>query len=655
MPRQRTAVQARARRLLVVAGAGSGKTEVIARRIAWLVSVGGLPKESIVAFTFTERAAEEMKFRIRAQIGRVTPEDDDATLGDMYVGTIHGFCLAWLRALAADDYHNYDVLDDAGRLELIQRGYFQPLGLKRLEDALRSKTSRQIGQYATIDYFLEAYDLLNEYDELNAKLGTESIPVLLGDEWDWCKKAKLLAKSVTARLRPRSRSRPLASTPTNAADGFSTSAPRRLSSCACCDPPGESGRGARDDQTRRRRRGPGCQPRPGQAIRTLVGDQGGLTAVGDHRQAIFAWRGGRVDIMGTLHDELDSGSDGKVVELTDNFRSTQRIIDLANDWARTIGPVGGMSSPDIDHGGRNNRRRCVASRDPLLRRPHNGGGLDRENHRPPGQRFQRRRPRRRRSRARSYLRRHRDPAPFGDRCARILPCPRARRDSSCLSCWTGIFSQPGVQLLVALLARAAGIEVFDGSQYSPKSFPRRLDATLGCTPEPETVIKAACGTLRQAGLPLASGTEKRLLLASQLLHRRIASGTAPTERELGQLRTPELVLSCAGSARRGGSSRRRSTTCCWPRPASRTGTRLGPASRGAAAMLHLGALSTLVRGIETPGWTNAEDFRYQMIALYLWGSQNARTEEAPLLVEPERSRSAPSTPKGARVAGGIPR
>ena len=65
MPRQWTAVQAKARRLLVVAGAGSGKTEVIARRIAWLVSVGGLPKESIVAFTFTEGAAEEMQFRVR--------------------------------------------------------------------------------------------------------------------------------------------------------------------------------------------------------------------------------------------------------------------------------------------------------------------------------------------------------------------------------------------------------------------------------------------------------------------------------------------------------------------------------------------------------------------------------------------------------------
>jgi DNA helicase-2/ATP-dependent DNA helicase PcrA len=62
-PKQCEAVESSKRRVLVVAGAGSGKTEVMARRIAWWVGVGGVPKDQIVAFTFTERAAEEMKFR----------------------------------------------------------------------------------------------------------------------------------------------------------------------------------------------------------------------------------------------------------------------------------------------------------------------------------------------------------------------------------------------------------------------------------------------------------------------------------------------------------------------------------------------------------------------------------------------------------------
>src|SRR5438552_13535954 len=83
---QKKAVKSAKRRVLVVAGAGSGKTEVMARRVAWWVAVDGVPKDDVVAFTFTERAAEEMKFRIRQQVQLVTPEGQDATLGGMYVG-----------------------------------------------------------------------------------------------------------------------------------------------------------------------------------------------------------------------------------------------------------------------------------------------------------------------------------------------------------------------------------------------------------------------------------------------------------------------------------------------------------------------------------------------------------------------------------------
>jgi DNA helicase-2/ATP-dependent DNA helicase PcrA len=87
---QRAAVSSTARRLFVVAGAGAGKTEVMARRIAWLVAEQGVPKNEVVAFTFTERAAEEMKFRIRRHVAAVAKPGEEPTLGDMYVGTIHG-------------------------------------------------------------------------------------------------------------------------------------------------------------------------------------------------------------------------------------------------------------------------------------------------------------------------------------------------------------------------------------------------------------------------------------------------------------------------------------------------------------------------------------------------------------------------------------
>src|ERR1035441_1128797 len=85
-------------------------------------------------------------------------------------------------------------------------------------------------------------------------------------------------------------------------------------------------------------------------IRLIVDKSGGLTAVGDHRQAIFAWRGGRVEIMAKFYKEFNNAPDAEVLELAANFRSTPRIIAVANHWAKTIGAVRPMSSPDMSHG-----------------------------------------------------------------------------------------------------------------------------------------------------------------------------------------------------------------------------------------------------------------------------------------------------------------
>lgn len=75
-----------------------------------------------------------------------------------------------------------------------------------------------------------------------------------------------------------------------------------------------------------------------------------LTVAGDHRPAIFGWRGGRVELVGALHDDLQTAPDGEGVELQENFRSTPRVIDLANRCATTITPPGGMGTPDVTHG-----------------------------------------------------------------------------------------------------------------------------------------------------------------------------------------------------------------------------------------------------------------------------------------------------------------
>ena len=180
---QAEAVKSKKRRLLVVAGAGSGKTDVMARRVAWWVGVEMIPKDSIVAFSFTERAAEEMKFRIRQYVHRITPTGEDATLGGMYVGTIHGFCLKLLRELDPDTYHNFEVIDEGARIALVQRGYNHILGLAGLQKAAGS------AQFRTIQDFLDSYDLLNEYDELDVRFASEIPPNDLDREAEWCKEA----------------------------------------------------------------------------------------------------------------------------------------------------------------------------------------------------------------------------------------------------------------------------------------------------------------------------------------------------------------------------------------------------------------------------------------------------------------------------------
>ena len=80
--------------LQVIACAGSDKTDTITRRIARLL-VDGVPPESMVAFTFTEKVAEEMKFRIRKHLLELRPGNPE--LGDMYVGTVHSFCYELLK------------------------------------------------------------------------------------------------------------------------------------------------------------------------------------------------------------------------------------------------------------------------------------------------------------------------------------------------------------------------------------------------------------------------------------------------------------------------------------------------------------------------------------------------------------------------------
>lgn len=116
---QRKAVLSKSRYLRIIAGAGTGKTETLTRRIIYLLLCEDEEPSTIVAFTFTERAAQSMKNRIYERIRELKGEDACARLGEMYLNTIHGFCLRILEDFFG--YGNYSVLDENQEMAFIMR------------------------------------------------------------------------------------------------------------------------------------------------------------------------------------------------------------------------------------------------------------------------------------------------------------------------------------------------------------------------------------------------------------------------------------------------------------------------------------------------------------------------------------------------------
>ncbi|MBE5253891.1 MAG: DNA helicase II [Enterobacterales bacterium endosymbiont of Blomia tropicalis] len=113
--KQRDAVAAPRSNLLVLAGAGSGKTRVLVHRIAWLLSVENCSPYSIMAVTFTNKAAAEMRHRIDQLIG--------TSQGGMWIGTFHGLAHRLLRAhhLDAGLPQDFQILDSEDQLRLLKR------------------------------------------------------------------------------------------------------------------------------------------------------------------------------------------------------------------------------------------------------------------------------------------------------------------------------------------------------------------------------------------------------------------------------------------------------------------------------------------------------------------------------------------------------
>jgi len=114
-PKQSTAISADAGPVLVLAGPGSGKTAVLTRRIAWLIREQGIPHHRILAVTFTNKAAGEMRSRVEALL--------DDKLHGLQLGTFHSTCARFLRrdATSLGYANSWVIFDGDDQLALMKR------------------------------------------------------------------------------------------------------------------------------------------------------------------------------------------------------------------------------------------------------------------------------------------------------------------------------------------------------------------------------------------------------------------------------------------------------------------------------------------------------------------------------------------------------
>lgn len=285
--------------LQIIACAGSGKTEVLSAGVADLLSRGhtdGLTPGNIVAFTFTDKAAGELKERIHDRCKQRLGEIHG--MAEMYVGTIHGYCLALLQSPPLYKYLKYRVLTDVQQRLLIDRLSTQS-GLTSVPllnggHLQRWKDSRLYQQLLSI--LTEEGLPLNGFPD---GVG-DSIQAYrkLIDERRYLDYATIVAEAVSAiRSNPQLRS-------------IIKSKVRHLIVDEYQD----------------------VNPQQEALIRELHNLCATICVVGDDDQTIYQWRGSDVNNILTFANRYPRV---KSIKLNENFRSSDRIVQVASAIAKT--------------------------------------------------------------------------------------------------------------------------------------------------------------------------------------------------------------------------------------------------------------------------------------------------------------------------------
>ena len=280
---QRQAVTSESQKLLVLAGAGSGKTKVLVHRIAWLIEALSNSTHSILAVTFTNKAASEMTGRIESILSQPIPE--------MWCGTFHSISNKLLRRHYAEAglEKDFSILDSDDQLRVIKRilkelelddDQWQPEKVRWQinnwkDDALRPKDIDDKG-----DFNLEM--LKRIYAQYEAYMKREN---LLDFAELILRSYELIRDNADIRKLYQNKFRNVL------IDEFQDTNAIQF-----------------------------------KWIKNLVGEKSTLTAVGDDDQSIYGWRGAKIENINKFAKEKET----EIVRLEQNYRSTGNILNAAN-------------------------------------------------------------------------------------------------------------------------------------------------------------------------------------------------------------------------------------------------------------------------------------------------------------------------------------
>ncbi|MFN3711005.1 MAG: DNA helicase II [Alishewanella aestuarii] len=282
--KQRDAVAAPPQHMLVLAGAGSGKTRVLVHRLAWLMQVERVAPYSLLAVTFTNKAAQEMRARIESTIG--------VSLNNLWMGTFHGLSHRMLRAhyQEAGLPQGFQIIDSDDQLRLVKR-VLKALNLdekhwpaKQLQwfiNARKDEGQRPGMLDAGGDYSLaQMIKIYAAYQEMCDRAGLVDFAEIL------LRSFELLKQNAEVRGHYQQRFRHIL------VDEFQDTNAIQY-----------------------------------QWLRLLAGSSAKVMIVGDDDQSIYGWRGARVENIQQFLKDFD-GAD--TIRLEQNYRSTATILKAAN-------------------------------------------------------------------------------------------------------------------------------------------------------------------------------------------------------------------------------------------------------------------------------------------------------------------------------------